>query len=853
MSENSILKKLFAPSSKRAIKKLRPVVDLIELLDGEYQKLSDQELQAKTGEFKQRLAKGEALDSIMPEAFAAVRETAVRVLRQKPFRVQIIGGIVLHQGRIAEMKTGEGKTLASAMPAYLNALTGKGVHVVTVNDYLAKFHSEWMGGIYKFLGMSVGVILEGSDDAARKAAYDADITYGTNNEFGFDYLRDNMATNKEEIVQRGHTFAIVDEIDSILIDEARTPLIISGEGEEPDNLYAKVNGFAAGLSRLRIAALDPQLDYEQASEDYIVDEKTKTVMLTRHGVEKAEEFFGVENLTDEENTTLYHHLQQALIAHGVKRRDVDYVVGEEGIVLVDEFTGRMMPDRRYSDGLHQALEAKERLDIEQEDKTLATVTLQNYFRMYDKLSGMTGTAATEGGEFMSIYKLDVIEIPTNEPMIRQDFDDTVYLTKKGKLRAVVEQIKDSRQDGQPVLAGTVSVEMSEILSSMLKSENIQHVVLNAKEHEREAKIIAQAGRLGAVTISTNMAGRGTDIILGGGNPDEAEKIKELGGLLVIGTERHEARRIDNQLRGRAGRQGDPGASMFFLSMEDDLPRLYGGSRLAEMLEAFEWDENTPIEDPSLIGAIETAQKRVESQHFADRKYLLAYDDVLNHQRNIIYAQRKKVLSGESIEEKILDLANELIGDKVYEAAGESGEFEDGYLDSEQMDDIAFALDGMGLKLKEFKDSGAEWEGPADDVCEMLMNRVKELLHAKKESIGAENMRQVCSRALLGAVDRHWMDFVDAMQELREGIHLRAYGQIDPLQEYRKEAFAMFSEMVGLVRKEALRGVLQARGPKRMKITGTLSQDNETNTTPQNSPEDDGISPSGTGKRHKRQG
>ena len=847
--------RLFGSYSDRELKRIYPIADAIEKLDGEYAALTDAELRAKTDEFKARLADGETTDDILPEAFAAVREAAWRVLGMKPFRVQLIGGIVLHQGRIAEMKTGEGKTLVAVLPAYLNALTGEGVHIVTVNDYLAKRDSEWMGKVHRFMGLSVGLIVHDLTPDERRAAYNCDITYGTNNEMGFDYLRDNMALYKEQMVQRGHAFAIVDEVDSILIDEARTPLIISGQGDESTDLYRQADDFVRRLKKVVYATVDEkEEESEDLDADYVVDEKAKTATLTARGVAKAEQTFGLENLADIENATLAHHINQALKAHGIMKRDIDYIVKDGEIIIVDEFTGRLMLGRRYSEGLHQAIEAKEHVDVQKENKTLATITFQNYFRLYGKLSGMTGTAVTESEEFEAIYKLDIIEIPTNKPVIRIDNPDVVYKNEAGKNRAIIEQIAACHEKGQPVLVGTVSIEKSEYISSLLKRRGIPHTVLNAKYHEKEAEIVAQAGKLGAVTIATNMAGRGTDIVLGGNaeflaktdlrkagfddtviaeatgyadtddedilraremfaerlaahkavTQEEAEKVKAAGGLFILGTERHESRRIDNQLRGRAGRQGDPGESRFFLAMTDDIMRLFGSERIMSMMEALNVDEDTPLDHKMLSNAIEQAQKTVESRNFQTRKSVLEYDDVMNQQRNIIYGERRKVLDGEDIHEQILGMVEEFVHSTVLDglggAAAESQQQLDGAL---QPFEKLFMPHGA-LKIEDF----GGFAKP-DDVAARVQE-LAEKVYALREkafgqgSNGAPLMREIERVIMLRVVDEYWMDHIDAMSELKRGIGLRGYGSVKPIDAYKQEGYAMFEGMVRGIREETVR-------------------------------------------------
>ncbi|MBQ7144275.1 MAG: preprotein translocase subunit SecA [Oscillospiraceae bacterium] len=849
-----LLDKLFGSYSDRELKKLRPLADKIIALEGEYAALTDEQLRAKTPEFKERLAKGETLDDLLPEAFATAREAAWRVLGMKPFPVQLIGGIVLHQGRIAEMKTGEGKTLVAVLPCYLNALDGGGVHVVTVNDYLAKRDSEWMGKVHRFLGLSVGLIVHGLTNEERRRAYAADITYGTNNEMGFDYLRDNMAIYKESMVQRGHHFAIVDEVDSILIDEARTPLIISGQAEDSTELYRQVDDFVSRLKRVVYASIDEKAEEsEDLDADYVVDEKARSASLTARGIAKAEQYFGLENLSDLENATLSHHINQAIRAHGVMKRDIDYVVKDGEVIIVDEFTGRLMLGRRYSEGLHQAIEAKEHVDVAGENKTLATITFQNYFRMYDKLSGMTGTAATEQEEFVSIYGLDIIEVPTNKPVARIDDPDVVYKNENGKNRAIIAQIQACHEKGQPVLVGTVSIEKSEYISKLLQRTGIPHNVLNAKNHEREAEIVAQAGKFGAVTIATNMAGRGTDIMLGGNaeylakndlkkagcddeviaeatgyaetdnadvlaarklfaermaahkavTSEEAERVKAAGGLFILGTERHESRRIDNQLRGRAGRQGDPGESRFFISMTDDIMRLFGSERVMGMMETLGMDEDTPLDNKILSNAIEQAQRTVESRNFQTRKATLEYDDVMNAQRKLIYEQRYKVLNGEDVEENVRGMIRDFINDAVGTVPPENAEALEDTLSAFYP---LFLLRGAivwrdGLKCEELR---ADVQHYADEV------------YAKKEEElgllpdGMPLMRELERVVLLRVVDEYWMDHIDAMAELRKGIGLRGYGNVKPVDAYKQEGFEMFENMVAGIRQEVVRRMYLAR-------------------------------------------
>ena len=850
-----LFNKIFGSYSDRELKRIYPIADAIEKLDGQYAALSDEALRAKTGEFKKRLAEGESLDEILPEAFAAVREASWRVLGMKPFRVQLIGGIVLHQGRIAEMKTGEGKTLVAVLPAYLNALTGEGVHIVTVNDYLARRDSEWMGKVHNFMGLSVGLIVHGLTPEERRAAYNCDITYGTNNEMGFDYLRDNMALYKESMVQRGHPFAIVDEVDSILIDEARTPLIISGQGDESTDLYRRADDFVSRLKKLVFASVDEKdEESEDLDADYVVDEKAKTATLTARGIEKAERAFGLENLADIENSTLSHHINQALKAHGVMKRDIDYIVKDGEIIIVDEFTGRLMLGRRYSEGLHQAIEAKEHVDVQQENKTLATITFQNYFRLYGKLSGMTGTAATEAEEFGAIYRLDIIEIPTNKPVIRIDHQDVVYKNENGKNRAIIEQIAACHEKGQPVLVGTVSIEKSEYLSSLLKKRGIPHTVLNAKYHEKEAEIVAQAGKLGAVTIATNMAGRGTDIMLGGnaefmaktdlrkagydeaviveatGFADtadenvaaaralygeklrehkavtdaEAEKVRAAGGLFILGTERHESRRIDNQLRGRAGRQGDPGESRFYLAMTDDIMRLFGSERIMNMMETLKMEEDMPLDHKMLSGAIEQAQKTVESRNFQTRKSVLEYDDVMNQQRNIIYGERRKVLNGEDLQEQIMGMIGEFVqstvSDGLHGGAAEN---------QQQLDAALQPLEKLFMPRGSLKIQDFGGRADSKKVSEAAMAQAKKVYAAREQAFGPGPnglplMRELERVVMLRVVDEYWMDHIDAMSELKRGIGLRGYGAVKPIDAYKQEGFDMFEAMVHGIREETVR-------------------------------------------------
>jgi len=795
----NILAKIFGDQNEKEIKKLQKTVDAIEALEPQIKSLNDSELRAKTDEFKKRLQDGETLDDILPEAFAVVREASVRTLGMRHFPVQLLGGIVLHQGRIAEMKTGEGKTLVATLPAYLNALTGEGVHIVTVNDYLARRDCEWLGKIYEFLGLKVGLIQHDMDSAARQEAYAADITYGTNNEFGFDYLRDNMVIYKEQMVQRGLNYAIVDEVDSILIDEARTPLIISGAGEKSTELYYKADKFAARLIK--------DVDYE-------VDEKDKTISLTEEGAHKAERFFNVENITDLENSELLHYIIQAIKAHVLMKRDVDYVVKDNEVIIVDEFTGRLMFGRRYSDGLHQAIEAKEGVRVQRENRTLATITFQNYFRMYKKLSGMTGTAKTEEEEFQSIYGLDVVVIPTNMPMIRKDHPDVIYRTEEAKFKAVADEIAERHAKGQPVLVGTISIEKSEKLSEMLKQRGIPHQVLNAKYHEKEAEIIAQAGQPGAVTIETNMAGRGTDIVLG-------EGVAEKGGLHVLGTERHESRRIDNQLRGRSGRQGDPGSSRFYLSLEDDLLRLFGSERIMNLVDALGMDDDTPIENSMLSKQIEAAQKRVEGKNFDIRKQLLEYDNVLNVQRDVIYKQRRQVLEGENLKESIFEMIRSLIEEAVKLYTSNSPHAEEWDIEglSEHLGHL-FLPSGTLTISDEDKESLTR-----EEFTERLTDMAYALYNKREQEMGEETMRELERVIMLKVVDQKWMDHLDDMDRLRDGIGLRAYGQRDPLVEYKIEAYDMFQQMIHSIQEDVvslLYHVKVERPPQREQVAKPLT-------------------------------
>ena len=864
----SLITKLFGTFSDKELKRIQPITQKVLDLKPKYEALSDEELQAVTPALKQRLADGETLDDILPDAFAACREASRRVLGMEHFPVQITGGIVLHRACIAEMQTGEGKTLVATLPVYLNALAGKGVHVVTVNDYLARRDSEWMGKLYRFMGLTVGLVVHGVTAEGRKAAYRADITYGTNNEFGFDYLRDNMVVQKEQMVQRGHAYAIVDEVDSILIDEARTPLIISGSGGDSSALYQKADQFASRLKKSVVTELDDKEDQDaQADGDYVVDEKRRTATLTQEGIKKAEAFFGVENITDADNMTLLHHINQAIKARGVMKRDIDYVVRDGEVIIVDEFTGRLMIGRRYNEGLHQAIEAKEGVKVAAESKTLATVTFQNYFRMYEKLAGMTGTASTEADEFSEIYGLNIVTVPTNRPRQRQDMHDVVYKTVKGKYNAVIEQVVECHAKGQPVLVGTVSIEKSELLSRLLKAKGVPHNVLNAKNHEREAEIVAQAGKKGAVTIATNMAGRGTDIVLGGNAPylaktkmraegfteeqiaeadghgetdnedilaararfeallaeyqpaisAEAEEVRAAGGLFIIGTERHESRRIDNQLRGRSGRQGDPGASRFFLSLEDDLLRLFGGDRVQALMDTLNLDEDTPIENKMLTSTIESAQKKLEARNFSIRKNVLQYDDVMNQQREIIYGQRRKVLNGEDVSASLHQMMEESI--KASVAAFLGGDV------AEEWDFAALRRHYLGWLCVE-SDFHYTTEQLNDlkreDVENMLLERGKKILAIKEQRYGAPIMREVERICLLRNVDLKWMDHIDNMDQLRQGIALRSYGQKDPVVEYRIEGFEMFDAMVESIREDTVKMLLTVElrtpeAPKREQV------------------------------------
>ena len=859
-----LISKIFGTYSERELKSIYPIVDKVEALEEEYRALTDAQLQAKTVEFKERLANGETLDDILPEAFATAREASDRVLGMRPYRVQLVGGVVLHQGRIAEMKTGEGKTLVATLPAYLNALTGNGVHIVTVNDYLAKRDSEWMGKVHRFLGLKVGLIIHDMKKEERQAAYAADITYGTNNEMGFDYLRDNMAIYANEQVQRGHNFAIVDEVDSILIDEARTPLIISGMGDKSTQLYDMAESFAMRLKKFVVAETDDKAEEDtDIDADYIVDEKAKTATLTARGIAKAEEFFHLDNLSDPENSTIAHHINQAIKAHGIMKKDVDYVVKDGEIIIVDEFTGRLMFGRRYSEGLHQAIEAKERVSVQRESKTLATITFQNYFRLYTKLSGMTGTALTEEEEFGTIYKLDIVEIPSNRPIARIDNEDAVYKTENAKYRAVINQVKECHAKGQPVLVGTVSIEKNELLGKMLAREGIKHNLLNAKNHEKEAEIVAQAGKFGSVTVATNMAGRGTDIMLGGnaeymakndlrkaGMTDEliaeatgyaetsdqeildarklfaeklqehkaeiageADRVREAGGLFIIGTERHDSRRIDNQLRGRAGRQGDPGETRFYISLEDDLMRLFGGERVNNMMERMNIDEDMPIENKMLTKAIEQAQTTVESRNFQSRKSVLEYDDVMNKQREIIYDQRKQVLDGMDVKGIIMNMMNTAISHQV-EGAFMGQE----HLDMASCRELLRNVEGLYFPKYAVRfDENQLATMEAADFTEAFTAAAADYYEKKEAEITSPIMRELERVVLLRVVDEYWMDHIDAMSDLRQGIRLRAYAQTDPVIAYKKESLDMFEEMIAAIQEETVRRLYSVRLQKNEEV------------------------------------
>ncbi len=900
----SLLTALFGNYSEKEIKRIKPLQEKVLNLEEEYRALSDEQLKGKTTEFKERLAAGETLDDILPEAFAACREAGDRVLGMRHFPVQIIGGIILHQGRISEMKTGEGKTLVATLPAYLNALSGKGVHIVTVNDYLAKRDSEWMGKLYRFMGLSCGLIIHGMSHEDKVAAYNADITYCTNNELGFDYLRDNMVIYKEQKVQRGHNFAIVDEVDSILIDEARTPLIISGQSDKSTDLYTAANRFALGLKMVKVKEMDDKASDEDANYDgdYVVDEKAHTATLTPSGVKRAEQFFNIENLNDSENIAIAHHINQAIRAYGVMKRDVDYVVKDGEVIIVDEFTGRLMYGRRYNEGLHQAIEAKEGVKVAKESKTLATITFQNFFRLYNKLSGMTGTAMTEETEFQEIYKLDVIEIPTNKPIARVDENDVVYKTEKAKYNAVIEKIIAAHEKGQPVLVGTVTIEKSELLSAMLKRRGVKHNVLNAKHHEKEAEIIAQAGKLGAVTIATNMAGRGTDIMLGGnaeylakaalrhdglseemiieatGFADtddadiiaarekfkadydkfkaeiapEAEQVRNVGGLCIIGTERHDSRRIDNQLRGRAGRQGDPGNTQFFVSLEDDLMRLFGGERISTMMDTLKVDEDTPLESGMLSRTIEGAQKKKEGMNFATRKNVLQYDDVMNKQRELIYTQRNKVLDGEDLKDTVIKMIDETVdaycgiylADTIHDNWDLKAlrEYFLGWIT--EPTDLHFTPEELGEITRE-------------EIAENLKKEAHSRYEKREEELGSSVMREIERVMLLRSVDTNWMDHIDAMDQLRQGIGLRAYGQHDPVVEYRNDSYDMFEEMTNTIREQTSKLVLSVRvrrdeEVKREKVAEeTSTGDKPLTIRGKGVVGKNALCPCGSGKKYKR--
>ncbi|MBR1970848.1 MAG: preprotein translocase subunit SecA [Clostridia bacterium] len=899
-----IFEKIFGTYSQRELKKIQTIADRVLALEDDIKKLSDSELKAKTPEFKERLKNGETLDDILPEAFAVVREASWRVLEMRHFPVQIIGGIVLHQGRIAEMKTGEGKTLVATLPAYLNALTGNGVHIVTVNDYLARRDSEWMGKLYQFLGLSVGLIVSQMAPDDKQKAYSADITYGTNNEFGFDYLRDNMVIYKENMVQRGHAFAIVDEVDSILIDEARTPLIISGAGEESTQLYSIVNHFVKGLTPVKFKELNDKEETDVENADYIIDEKAKTVTLTERGIKKAESAFNIENLSDPENMTLSHHINQAIRAYGTMHRDVNYVVENGEVIIVDEFTGRKMIGRRYSDGLHQAIEAKENVKVERENKTLATITFQNYFRLYKKLSGMTGTAKTEEEEFRGIYALDVIEIPTNMPLLRKDENDQVYKNHRGKIKAIADEIERVHKTGQPILVGTITIDKSEELSAVLKARGIKHQVLNAKHHDKEALIVAQAGKKGAVTIATNMAGRGTDIMLGGnaeflaktdmehlGYSDEliseatgfaqtdneeilearekyselykkhkekisaeADEVRALGGLYIIGTERHESRRIDNQLRGRSGRQGDPGRSRFFISLDDDLMRLFGGERIERMVETLRLPEDEPIEQTLLTSVIESSQKKVEGKNYGIRKYVLQYDDVMNQQRNVIYKERRKVLDGEDLRDSINQMIEEVIDNALttYAQAQYADDWDILAL-TDYLENMFFSKGEIDIASRDFNTLTKE------DLREELIEKAHDAYKAQEELFGGD-MREVERVIMLRAVDSRWMDHIDDMDQLKSGINLRAYGQHDPVQEYKFLGFDMFEEMIASIREDTVKYLFhvkpQAQIERKMVATPTTAShgdDSEAKRPERRTEEKVGRNdpcPCGSGKKYK---
>ena len=900
-----LLKKLFGSYSEKELKRIRPLLDKTLSFEEEFGGLSDEQLKAKTEEFKNRLQTGETLDDLLPEAFAALREASSRVLSMRHFPVQILGGIVLHQGRISEMKTGEGKTLVATLPAYLNALSGKGVHIVTVNDYLARRDSEWMGKLYRFMGLSVGLIVHGMTHEEKKAAYDADITYCTNNELGFDYLRDNMATYKEERVQRGHNFAIVDEVDSILIDEARTPLIISGRGDKSTDLYTRTDRLVKGLKMVKVKEVNTKLsDAEQDFDgDYVVDEKAKTATLTPEGVKKVEAYFGIDNLNDAENITIAHHVNQAIRAYGIMKRDAEYIVKDGEIIIVDEFTGRLMYGRRYSEGLHQAIEAKEGVKLQNESKTLATITFQNFFRLYSKLSGMTGTAMTEEMEFREIYKLDVIEIPTNKPLIRNDETDVVYKTERAKFKAVVNHIIECNKKGQPVLVGTVTIEKSELLSSILKKAGIKHNVLNAKHHEKEAEIIAQAGKPYAVTIATNMAGRGTDIMLGGNaeylakaelrhlgysetviaeatgyaetsEPEiikareefsrllakfkaeiapEAEQVRNAGGLCIIGTERHESRRIDNQLRGRAGRQGDPGVTRFYVSFEDDLMRLFGGERVYNMLETMNLDEDTPFQIGMMANTIKSAQEKVEYKHFSTRKNVLEYDDVMNKQRELIYNERNKVLDGENIKDSVLKMIDELVEKQCALFLSDDAVHDNWDLEGLRDYFLNWILDKGDLKFTP-RELG---ETSKEEIAQFIKDKAHEIYEKREAAFGSPLMREIERVMLLRSVDTNWMDHIDAMDDLKQGIGLRAYGQHNPVVEYRNESYDMFSAMTEAIREQTAKWVLtvhvnQNESVKREKVAEETGTGDKPQTVKgKGVVSKNALCPCGSGKKYKR--
>ena len=899
-----LIEKIFGNYSQKELKRIDPLVKKVLALEDKYRKMSEEELRSQTAVLKERLANGETLDDILPEAFAACREACDRVLDMRPYPVQVIGGIILHQGRIAEMKTGEGKTLVETLPAYLNALSGKGVHIVTVNDYLAKRDSEWMGKVFSYMGLSVGLVIHGVENDDRREAYASDITYGTNNEFGFDYLRDNMVTYKENRVQRGFNYAIVDEVDSILIDEARTPLIISGRGDKSTDLYQKADRFVRTLTAIKVKEHDDKEETDDVDADYIVDEKANTATLTPRGAEKAEKYFNVENINDADNMTLLHHINQAIKAHGVMKRDVDYVVKDGEVIIVDEFTGRLMLGRRYNDGLHQAIEAKEGVTVARENRTLATITFQNYFRMYHKLSGMTGTAMTEADEFREIYGLDVVEIPTNKPVIREDMPDVVYKTEAAKFRAVIDEIVDAHAKNQPVLVGTISIEKSEILSNMLKKRGIPHNVLNAKHHDREAEIVAQAGMPGAVTIATNMAGRGTDIMLGGnaeflakaemrkqGYDEEminaatayfetgaedilaaralyrelykkfkeeiapkAEEVRNAGGLYIIGTERHESRRIDNQLRGRAGRQGDPGKTRFYVSLEDDLMRLFGGERLQSLMTTLKIDEDMPIDAKLISSSIESAQRKVEGRNFEMRKNVLKFDDVMNKQREIIYGQRSKVLEGEDLKSEIAKMRAESVEKTadIYLATDEDKE-------NWNLNGLRDYYSGWLLTDGDLRFDKDEFEKlKKEDVVRIIRDRMEERYAAREKEFGEETMRELERVALLRNVDLKWMDHIDDMSDLKQGIYLRGYGQHDPVVEYRIEGFEMFDSMIEAIREDTVKMLLtvrlRAEEPKREQVAVPMESGGD-GTAPQRPAAKKKVGrndpcPCGSGKKYK---